>query len=196
SIGIMAAAELKIPHEKFAKAMDYIKENAKEFEEIRLAAAAIEAWGVQECPFDVKEWLKPLFAMANKTVDSNAKDGGARQLASFNATLLRLNRVANTQILGDLQAGQRDDGGWGKKGEKASDIESTYRVMRCFMLLGRGKQNRSFWQPKDLMAVRKFVDSHRNKDGGYAVKPGDKSSMGGVYYSTIITKWVDEMERK
>jgi len=196
SIGIMAAAELDIPHEKYARAMDYLKENARMFEEIRIAAAAIEAWGVKDCPFDIKEWLKPLFDYSNTLIDSNAKEGGARQLASFNATLLRLNHVVNTQVLGSLQAGQRDDGGWGKKGEKASDIESTYRVMRCFMLLGRGKTNKAFWQPKDLNAVRKFVESHRNKDNGYATKPGDKSNMSGAYFAAIISMWLDEMEKK
>ena len=56
SIGVMAAAELGIPHEKYAKAMDYLKENAKTFEEVRIGAAAVEAWGVKDCPFDLKEW--------------------------------------------------------------------------------------------------------------------------------------------
>src|SRR5687767_11400425 len=39
SIGVMAATELGIRKEKFAKAMDYLKENAKTFEEVRIAAA-------------------------------------------------------------------------------------------------------------------------------------------------------------
>ena len=86
-----------------------------------------------------------------------------------------------------LHAGQRDDGGWGKKGEKSSDIESTYRVMRALMLLKE--------KPKDVKKLREFIASHRNKDGGYATKPGEKSTMSGVYYNTIITKWLDEMEK-
>ena len=44
SIGVMAAAELGIPKEKYAKSMDYLKENAKTFEEVRIGAAAVEAW--------------------------------------------------------------------------------------------------------------------------------------------------------
>ena len=58
SIGVMAAMELGIPKEKFAKAMDYLKENAKTFEEVRIAAAAVEAWGVKDCPFKLDEWFK------------------------------------------------------------------------------------------------------------------------------------------
>ena len=47
-----------------------------------------------------------------------------------------------------------------------------------------------------MKKLREFIAAHRNKDGGYATKPGDKSSMSGVYYATIITKWLDEMEKK
>ena len=82
----------------------------------------------------------------------------------------------------------RPDGGWGKEGVKASDIESTYRVLRAFMLLKE--------KPKDVKTLREFVAAHRNADGGYATKPGDKSSMSGVYYAVIISKWLDEMEKK
>ena len=60
--------------------------------------------------------------------------------------------------------------------------------MRAFMLLKE--------KPKDAKKLREFVDSHRNKDDGYATKPGDKSSMSGVYYAAIVTKWLDEMEKK
>ena len=60
--------------------------------------------------------------------------------------------------------------------------------MRALMLLKE--------KPKDAKKLREFIESHRNKDGGYATKPGDKSSMSGVYYATIVTKWLDEMEKK
>ena len=50
-------------------------------------------------------------------------------------------------------------------------------------------------KPKDIPGLRKFVESHRNKDGGYATKPGDKSNLGGVYFAAIIQKWLDEMEK-
>ena len=87
-----------------------------------------------------------------------------------------------------LSSGQLADGGWCKEGEKASDIETTYRVMRAYMLLKE--------KPNDAKKLREFIESHRNKDDAFATKPGDKSSMSGVYYASIITKWLDEMEKK
>lgn len=195
SIGVMAAAELDIPHGKYAKAMDYLKEHAKTFEEVRIGAAAVEAWGVKECPFKLEEWFK----VATKHMDDanldgsaeQARDGGAREIGSFIAFVLRL-RLLEPDKIGiagaTIKQGQRDDGGWGKKGEKVADIESTYRVMRAFMLMKE--------KPKDVVKLRAFIESRHNKDGGYAVKPGEKSSMSGVYFATIITKWLDEMEKK
>ena len=192
SIGIMVAAELDIPHEKYAKAMDYLKEHARTFEEVRIGAAAVEAWGVKECPFKLEEWQ----AIANKALDTKLppiRDGGARAIGSIVAFTIRLGLQKETdskpkQVAQLLDRGLRPDGGWGKQDEKDSDIETTYRVMRAFMLLKE--------KPKGAAAVRKFVELRRNKDGGYAVKPGDKSSMSGVYYASIITMWLDEMEKK
>lgn len=196
SIGIMAAVELAIPKEKYAKAMDYLHENAKTFEEVRIGAAAVEAWGVKDCPFKLKDWNE----IAQKHIAEIRlfpREGGAREYASSQAMILRLmnpalletvtgspitNGIANTLLIG-----QRDDGGWSKPGEKGSDIETTYRVMRALMLMEK--------KPKNIPALRKFVESHRNADGGYAIKPGDPSNTSGVYYATIIAKWLDAMEK-
>ncbi len=192
SIGIMAAMELGIPREKFAKAMDYLKANAKTFEEVRIGAAAVEAWGVKECPFDVKAWR----AIVAKDVGGKLppiESGGARVIGSVTAFTLRLGiqQPADTppeRLAAAMSRGQLPDGGWAREGAKDSDVESTYRVMRAFMLLRE--------KPKDVKKLREFVESHRNKDDGYATKPGEKSSMSGVYYATIITHWLDEMEKK
>ncbi|HEV3439205.1 MAG TPA: prenyltransferase/squalene oxidase repeat-containing protein [Gemmata sp.] len=197
SIGVMAAAELGIPKEKYAKAMDYLKENAKTFEDVRIGAAAVEAWGVKDCPFKLDEWakiaeqqafggLKPLLTL------ESLRDGEARDWGSVVAFDVRLGLIPSKTFFDDgvggfLRLGQRDDGGWGKRGEKSSDIETTYRVMRALMLIKE--------KPKDMPALRKFLESHRNKDGGYATKPDDKSSVGGVYYAVVVTKWLDEMEK-
>jgi prenyltransferase beta subunit len=196
SIGVMAAMELGIPKKKFANAMDYLKENARTFEEMRIGAAAVEAWGVEDCPFELDDWFKAFYRKCKEIWEGTVKDGGAREIASVSVSLLRLKRMLpeGNLVFAALQLGQRDDGGWGKKGENDSDIESTYRVMRCFMLLASTNTNKSFWQPKDLKKVRAFVDSHRNKDGGFATKPGGESSMSGVYYCVIVSKWLDDME--
>lgn len=191
SIGVMAAVELAIPKEKYAKAMDYLKENAKTFEEVRIGAAAVETWGVKDCPFKLEEWHQiSIKGLGTKLPPLD--NGGARLIGSVTAFTLRLglgkeNDSPPAVIAGLLNRGQLADGGWNKQDEKASDIETTYRVMRAFMLLKE--------KPKDVTTLRKFIESHRNKDGGYATKPGDKSNMGGTYYATIITKWLDAMEK-
>ncbi len=193
SVGVMAAVELGVPRDKYRKAMDYIRENAKTFEEVRLGAAAVEAWGVKECPFDLKPWL----ALADKQLGADGTAGTAegvgRETASVVAMKLRLGvprrELVNAAKIDDiLQAGQWSDGGYGKAGAKGSDLESTYRVMRAFMLLKE--------RPKDRAGMRAFLAKCRNADGGYGVTPGEKSAVSGVYYAAIITKWLDEMEAK
>jgi len=226
SVGVMAAVELGIPKADFAKAMDYLKENAKTFEEVRIAAAAVEAWGVKACPFKLDDWfavarkhitplisLDELLTAGEEKIVASARDGLAREVGSVAAFHLRLRnpvfgspdlvtapkpnppipgfiqiRIDDEKVAsGLLELGQRDDGGWGKKGEKASDIETTYRVMRA-MAWTKSK-------PKEAEKLREFVAKHRTEDGGYAVKPGDKSSMSGAYYCVIVLHWLDEMEK-
>lgn len=189
SVGVMAAAELGIPKEKYAKAMDYLKENAKTFEDVRIAAAAVEAWGVKDCPFDLKPWFKIADDEVNTTPDPNRDP--ARPLGSVSAFILRLGAPvpANFERApATLAAAQRQDGGWGRDGQKGGDIETTYRVMRALMLFKAS--------PKDVKKLREFIASHRNTDGGYSTTPGEKSVVSGTYYATIITKWLDEMEKK
>lgn len=187
SIGVMAAVELGIPKEKYAKAMDYLKENAKTFEEVRIGAAAVEAWGVKGAPFDLGPW----FSIAEKHFTalgySPPKEDGARESGSLAAMWLRLGKPVGQYMPQTLRNGQREDGGWGKGKGKLSDLESTYRVMRALHLLKE--------KPKDVAALRKFLSSCRNADGGYGVTPGAPSSMSGVYYATIVSKWLDDMEK-
>lgn len=190
AIGVIASAELGIPKEKYAKALDYLKANAKTFEEVRVACAAVEAWGPKDCPVDIKPWLAAGDAH-RAAATAAADDGTAREVGSAAAMPLRLGiprrSLDGAAKLDDiLQAGQRPDGGWGKKGETASDFDSTYRVMRALYLMKE--------RPKDRAKLREYVAKHRQPDGGYAL-PGEGSSLSGVYYAAIITKWLDELEK-
>ncbi len=186
SVGVMAAVEAGIPKEKFPKAMAYLKENAKTFEEMRIAAAAVEAWGVKDCGFDLAPWLKAAAEVQNRKVSI------ARDLGSAAAMRLRLGvkftEQERDEVLLVLSLAQDDDGGWKAKDAKTSDIETTYRVMRCFKLLKE--------KPKDVKALRAFLEKHRVEGGGATTKPGDPPSMSGVYYVTIIGKWLDQLEGK
>lgn len=196
SVGVMGAVELGVPKERFRKALDYLKANAKSFEDVRIAAAAVEAWGVKDAPFDLAPWLDVAKrevgpdGFAGKTADARARD-----TASVIAMQLRLGvprrELPGANKLDDvLQAGQRKDGGWGRGGEAASDLESTYRVMRALMLMRErpsGAEGRA--------ALRAFVASCRNADGGYGVKPGDPSGVGPTYYAAIVLHWLADMEK-
>jgi len=195
-IGIILAREVGIPTKEFPKALGAVLSVAHEFEELRMAAAAVVAWGTENLNLGhLHESLgSPLSA-----APGDARDGGARQSAAVIVSWLRLrtdSRDREKDWVGEslvahgkvLQPGQCEDGGWRKKGEKASDLESTYRVMRAIKLLGS--------KPKDIPQLRKFIASHRNKDGGYGVKPGEASTAGGTYFAVIVSKWLDEMEAK
>jgi hypothetical protein len=187
SVGVMAAVELEVPKEKFARAMDYLKANAATFEDVRIGAAAVEAWGVNVCPFDLKEWRQIAQSQVKRAADDKT-DGKARELASVEAMFARLGWGTTPAVGGMLADGQRPDGGWGKGGEKGSDLETTYRVMRAFYLLKA--------HPKGAAKLREFIAGCHNADGGYGVKPGEPSNVGAVYYATIITKWLHELEQK
>ena len=87
-------------------------------------------------------------------------DGAARATGGTVALILRLggkidNRAA---VLRVMKAGQRNDGGWGPADKPGSDLPSTYRVMRSFVMLKE--------QPADPVRLRTFVASCRNQDGG------------------------------
>jgi prenyltransferase beta subunit len=191
SVGIMAAVELGIPQEKFPKAVEYLHKHAKTFEEVRIGAAALEA--LQLRPEWLGEWFKIADKQLRKDGTAGEGDGVARETASVIAMKLRLGipekaLLNHTKLDDVLQAGQWSDGGYGAAGAKRSDLGSTYRVMRAFMLMRE--------RPKDRMGMRTFIESCRNPDGGYGVTPGAASSMGGTYYATTVTKWLDQMEKK
>lgn len=191
AVGVIAAAELGIPHEQYPKALEFLKANARTFEEVRVGAAAVEAWGAKDAPIDLTGWL----AIGDEHRAAAVKamtDGTAREAASAAAMPLRLGvppaEVSGADRLADLlRAGQRADGGWGKGGEKASDLDSTYRVMRCLYLLKV--------KPKSPAKLRDYIARHRQPDGGYAAAPGEGSSLSGVYYAAILTRWLDALEK-
>ncbi len=185
AIGVMAAVELGIPKEKYRKAMEYLKEHAKSFEEVRIAAAAVEAWGVKDCPFDLAPWVKAADEVINRKATNPRDQGSAVALRLRLGRSLTESQKAETMLL--LGLGQDDDGGWKKPGEKGSDLETTYRVMRAIHLMRE--------KPKDVAGLRKFLQSCRHSDGGFGVRPDEPSSMSGVYYFAIISKWLDELEK-
>jgi hypothetical protein len=187
AVGLMAVTELKMPADKYSDgASKYLAENAKTFEEIRIAAAGFEA--IKQKPPTEAKWLDVVVKMENDDGTFGKGPGKARDTGSVTVTILRLGAkaVAPGVLLKAIKAGQRQNGGWGKADDEiASDLETSYRVMRCFVMLKA--------RPDNVEGVRSFVAKCRNADGGYAVAPGQPSSISGTYFASIITHWLKEM---
>ena len=183
-IGVLAATAVGIDKAKYTKAMEYLGDNVKTFEDYRLGGAAIEAFGAEASGIDVPNWLR-WAAIESNRVEPKAKPN-ARDAASYAALCLRLGQEWSAgerkAVLPVILGGQMKDGGWGKPDAKTSDAETTYRVMRALMLLKE--------KPKDPDGVAKFVASCRRKDGGYGVDATAPSSMSGVYYAAKISEWL------
>ena len=184
AVGVMIALDLGLPREKFAGAMTYLKDNAKSFEEVRIAAAAVEAWGVADCPFSLDGWLKT-------AADTTATD--ARTAASVLAMCLRLGKPSPNGVvqLAAITGGQNADGGWGVAGAAGSDLETCYRVVRALRLARADGRTAT----AELARVRTFLAKCQNPDGGYGVKPGEPSSMSGVYYAVVIEKFLGDLAK-
>ncbi len=188
AVGVMAVTELKMPVEKYEGVIKYLSENAKDFDDIRIAVAGLERLG-KKSPKQA-DWLKVVsdFKIDNSPGFDGPKSGAARGAGTLAVTYLRLGvkSSAISQTLEVIQKGQRQSGGWGKEGAAASDLETTYRVMRAFVMLKA--------QPKNVEGVRSFVAKCRNADGGYGLAPGEPSTIGPTYFAAIIRHWLKDMK--
>ncbi|MBI2805158.1 MAG: hypothetical protein HYX68_09300 [Planctomycetes bacterium] len=189
AVGLMAVTELKMPTEKYAAgAIKFMSENAKSFEDIRIAVAGLERLHATAPKKD--QWLKDVLKPQNADGTFGNGPGMARDTGSRVVTILRLGaKVHNPEsILKSLKAGQRQNGGYGKAdSEIASDLETTYRVMRCFVMLKS--------RPGHAEGIRSFVAKCRNPDGGYGSAPGQPSNIGGTYFASIILRWLKQQDK-
>lgn len=185
AIGLMAAAEAGLPLKAYSNpCVQFLAENAKEFEDIRIAAAGFECAGQR--PALAARWHQDLSAKAN--VNGTFGDGAAlaRTTGSSAVTILRLGgKLKDTRsVVAALNDGQNKDGAWGKDDSGSSDLETTYRIARCYHMLKV--------KPPNIAALRAFIARCRNDDGGYGVKPGAASNVGGTYFASIILHWLNE----
>jgi prenyltransferase beta subunit len=184
AVGLMAVVELRLPLEKYGEpAVKYLAENAKTFEEIRIAAAGFESVGKRPVPVDA--WLDEVAKLRNADGTYGKGDGTARDTGSAVALVLRLGGKVEQRdnVLKALKAGQRKDGAFGKAGVESSDLETTYRVMRAFHMMK---------EKPDVAACRAFVVRCRNEDGGYGVAPQQTSTTGATYFAMSILHWLEE----
>jgi prenyltransferase beta subunit len=187
AVGLIALPTLRMPVRPHERAAKYLDDNVKGFEQIRIAAAGFEA--IHQRPAKADEWLKEIATMRNPDGTYGSGDGKARATGGAVVAVLRLGgKVPHPDaILKSLDAGQREDGAWGKEGAKGSDLDTSYRVMRAYHVLQTGPA-----RPAHADRLRAFIARCRNEDGGYGVAPGQKSSVGGTYYAATILHWLEE----
>jgi prenyltransferase beta subunit len=184
AIGLMALVELKVDLEPYVgPAVKYLDDNAKGFDDIRIAVAGLEAVGKKSTR--AAEWTEQIKKMANDDGTFGKGEGKARETGGATVAVLRLGgKVEHPDVvLKALNAGQRPDGGFGKADAKESDLESTYRVLRAYHMM-KAKP--------DVAQLRGFLDSCRNRDGGYGVTPGKPSTVSATYYAAIVQHWLEE----
>ena len=183
AIGLMAVVELKMPRDSYeAPAVKLLSDHVSKFDEIRIAVAGFEA--IEKKPPQADAWIEAVKKTANPDGTFGKSDGIARETGSAVVALLRLGaKVDRDAVLKTLNVGQRADGGFGQADSKASDLESCYRVLRCYHMLK---------SKPDTEKLVVFINSCRNQDGGYAVTPGAKSTIAATYYAAIISHWLAE----
>ena len=184
AVGAMAVVELKMPRDRYAEpVIKYLSENAKTFEDIRIAVAGLESLAAKSPRND--DWLKEIGKMMNDDGTFGSGTEQARATGSAVVAMMRLGAKIDKRdkVLSALNEGQRKTGGYGRaNAADASDLDSTYRVMRCFMMLKS--------RPDKLPALEAFIAKCRNSDGGYGVAPGQPSTVSGTYCSAIIRHWL------
>jgi prenyltransferase beta subunit len=193
ALALMACRELAADSLSPSEVRDifrkYLAAEARTFEEIRIAAAAYEAWyDKQPDPaLDTlrQKWLAQVRQDRQPDGSWGRGEGAARDTASAVVTLLRLGASREEdlrQVVRDkVLAAQRSDGGWGKAGSSRSDLETTYRVMRCLHMLGL---------KPDVAKCQAFVHSCRQPDGSYSLEPGQPGNASSTYFAGIVLHWL------
>lgn len=187
AMAVMGIADLggaERQRQEIDRSLRYLAERARDFEEIRIAAAAFESVR-KPCPV-ATQWQELILARRGPDGLYGEGDNRPRETGSSVAALLRLGAALQDKqrIIVTLRQGQRKDGGWGKAGQQ-SDLETCYRVMRaCYMLRAA----------PDALALRRFLAQCRQPGGAYALQPGQKGSVQATYYAGIIQHWLDELK--
>ena len=161
-------------------AVKFLGERAKAYEEVRIAAAGLEAVGVRPTPEVSDRWKEVLTAGRNPDGTwgqgaSKAFDTGGRAAGLLRIGLEPGNREVIAQAL--IQA-QQADGGWTTKEGSASDLGTSYRIVRALYMMNA--------RP-DLAKLRGFIAKFRQPNGTF----GD---LGTSYTALVISRWADLLE--
>jgi poly(3-hydroxybutyrate) depolymerase len=184
AVALMAVADMKIATDEMTSgAINFFAKNVKNFEDIRIAVAGLEA--VDKTSPDFPRWTAQIEKDRNADGTWGDGPGKYRDTGGAAVALLRMGVKPDKRdaVIDALRAGQRADGAW-SKGEAGSDLEATYRIMRCFYMLK---------EAPDLDRLRTFIAHCRQSDGGYAVQPRGEADLSGTYYATTILRWVRQL---
>jgi poly(3-hydroxybutyrate) depolymerase len=180
AVGLLAASELKISDPKMIRgAVAYLGRHAQSFEEVRMAAAGLEAIGVASP--DIPRWFTQIQDMRNPDGTFGAGPNQAFLTGGATAAILRFGMRLDRRdaIVAAIKAGQRPEGGWSKD-DGPPDLSSSYRVMRAMYMLH---------ERPDIDRLMAFVASCRKPDGSYSSTPGGAGDLGGTYLGTILIHW-------
>lgn len=185
AMGLLAASELKIHDpDMIREAVAYLGRHARAFEEVRLAAAGLEAIGVYSP--DAPRWYGQLQAMRN--AEGSFGSGAAVPFVTGGvaAAILRLGMPLEHRgaVVKAINAGQRPEGGWSQD-DRPPDLASSYRVMRAMFMMR---------ERPDIDRLLAFVARCRKPDGGYSATPDGEGSLGGAYLATILMLWSRQLQ--
>lgn len=184
--GLMALGELRVDDPALIDpAVTYLGKHAEDFGQVRIAVAGLEAVG-RRSPASEK-WSATILDDRN---DDGTWGEGPTVAFDTGGTAVALLRMGvdlgqKDAVVDAIKGGQSTEGGWTGSGGKV-DLSSSYRVMRCFYMMGI--------EP-DLGALRGFIARCRRPDGGYAPAPdAESSTIGATYMATIQLRWADLLE--
>jgi len=182
AIGLMAVGALRLDPAPYAQgAIGYFSQNAREFEQIRIAVAGLEA--IKATSPDFARWTDVVNFNRNPDGTYGQGAGVPRATGSAAAALLRmgvkLEDAQKSAIVAALRAGQKADGGW-SEGDGPSDLGTSYRIMRALFMMK---------EKPDLSRLRGYLARHRRSDGGYGPTPGAASDPGATYSCSIMGYW-------
>ncbi len=183
-MGVNAIVNMKgEPPAEMEKNMGFASANARSiYPDIYFATSIVEDAGVKAPK--AAEWLAALEATRNpdSTYGKNADE-----IAHAVVIILRLGGTLKdpVPVIKALKAAQQPDGSFSGTG-KGSDVPGTYTVLRALWMLK---------EKPDLAAVRKYIASCRNADGGYGLVAGKPSAATPTYMASSVLRWADELAR-
>lgn len=182
SVALMILHDMEWPYRAYlTDALKFLDDRTVGFEQVRMVAPGLEQLRVT-VPNAV-HWRSDIERSGNQDGSFGSGPSRARETALNAMALMRLGGIVDkdriARILLDSQIG---DGGFGSATSPDSDLETCYRVVRVLHYL-RESRARTF----DL---ERLIDRCRNSDGGYGRRPGERSSLHGTYYATIVRDWL------